>query len=164
MDRLPKRAIIMRTHRVRVSFLASSPSRSRPPAPGSGPQTAPASSSAETHGIIRFFMLHLHRFTNLSEHPVQAPTTQRPRQSPLMYKAILAIGFALFANVSLAADTSLEKKLEASKRYLEVMPVTTLWADITEKMMATLPASQQQMFSSVMGQIDLSRLENIMLN
>jgi len=81
-----------------------------------------------------------------------------------MYKAILAIGFALLANVSLAADAGFEKKLEASKRYLAVMPVSTMWADVTEKMMATLPAGQKDVFSSVMGQIDLSRLENIMLN
>ncbi len=81
-----------------------------------------------------------------------------------MYKVILALGFALFANVSLAADASFEKRLEASKRYLSVMPVSSMWADVTDKMMATMAAGQREAFASIMEQIDLSRLENIMLN
>lgn len=80
-----------------------------------------------------------------------------------MYKSVLAIGFALLANVCLA-DASFDKKLEASKRYLSVMPVSALWADVTEKMQANLPAGQREMFASVMAEVDLSRLENIMLN
>src|SRR5690554_380003 len=81
-----------------------------------------------------------------------------------MYKVILALGFALFANVSLAADASFEKRLEASKCYLSVMPVSSMWADVTDKMMATMAAGQREAFASIMEQIDLSRLENIMLN
>ncbi|MCC1496828.1 DUF2059 domain-containing protein [Alcanivorax sp. 1008] len=79
----------------------------------------------------------------------------------IMVKAFVLVASFFLVNAAHAADDSYDDKLEAANRYFEAAPVEGLWISMADKLSASMSTHEKRNFEKVMGEVDLTLLENL---